>query len=183
MPLTDVSCKGAQCPVGKSRERYADGQGLYLEVTPSGSKLWRLKYRYSGKEKRLALGVYPSVTLGEARRARDTAKGLLASGVDPMAVRHEVSWRDRSLWATASKRWGALVRKLERPEVASARRLCPSSFGVRRVPCHWPPSGSRVRRLTCWRWRKRSKRAARWISLAALGKPVGRFLSMPWRMV
>ena len=74
MPLTDVACRNATCPAGKPRERYSDGLGMYLEVTPTGRKYWRLKYRFGPKEKRLALGIYPEVSLAAARRARDKAR-------------------------------------------------------------------------------------------------------------
>ena len=56
---------------------------MYLEVTPSDGKLWRLKYRFGGKEKRLAIGPYPEVGLKAAREARDTARFLRANGTDP----------------------------------------------------------------------------------------------------
>lgn len=65
----------------------ADGKGLYLEVFPNGSKLWRLKYRFGGKEKRLALGSYPVVTLADARKKRDQAKVQIENGVDPSLER------------------------------------------------------------------------------------------------
>lgn len=61
----------------------ADSGGLFVFVTPAGGKLWRLRYRYNGKEKTLSLGSYPEVTLLDARRARDTAKEMLKSGRDP----------------------------------------------------------------------------------------------------
>lgn len=67
--------------------RIADGGGLYLELTPSGGRYWRLKYRFNGKEKRLALGVYPEVSLAQAREARDAARQQLAQGTDPSAAR------------------------------------------------------------------------------------------------
>src|SRR3546814_6658686 len=67
--------------------RLFDGRGLYLEVTPTGRRYWRLKYRYAGKEKRLALGVYPEVTLAEARTYRDDARRQLREGRDPSAAR------------------------------------------------------------------------------------------------
>lgn len=60
---------------------------MYLEVQPSGSKYWRLKYRHAGKEKRLALGVYPSVSLRDARLRRDEARQLIADGIDPSAAK------------------------------------------------------------------------------------------------
>lgn len=63
--------------------KMGDAGGLYLEVTPTGSKYWRLKYRIAGKEKRLSLGVYPDTGLAEARQRRDDARKLLAKGIDP----------------------------------------------------------------------------------------------------
>ncbi|MFC5523938.1 Arm DNA-binding domain-containing protein [Polaromonas jejuensis] len=61
MPLTDTACKNAKCPADKARARLTDAGGLYLEVVPTGGKHWRWKYRFDGKEKRLALGSYPQV--------------------------------------------------------------------------------------------------------------------------
>ena len=81
MPLTDVIVRNAK-PTGKTR-KLSDERGLYLEVSPTGSKWWRLKYRFDGKEKRLALGVYPDVGLKDARERREAARKLLANGVDP----------------------------------------------------------------------------------------------------
>lgn len=72
--LTDAQCKNAACSPGKPRARLADSGGLYLEVSPAGSKRWFLKYRNAGKEYRLALGSYPTVGLTAARRARDAVK-------------------------------------------------------------------------------------------------------------
>jgi len=89
MPLTDVACRNATCPAGKPRERYSDSLGMYLEVTPTGRKYWRPKYRFGAKEKRLALGIYPEVSLAAARRARDKARELLSEGHDPVAPRKE----------------------------------------------------------------------------------------------
>ncbi len=88
MPLTDIVCKNTK-PSDKSR-KLADGNGLYLEVSPNGGKYWRLKYRFAGKEKRLALGVYPEVSLSEARDKRTQARKLLANGVDPSQEKKEV---------------------------------------------------------------------------------------------
>ena len=64
-----------------------DGGGLYLEIRPNGSKWWRLKYRFGGKEKRLSLGVYPDVSLKDARERRDEARKLLANDIDPSESR------------------------------------------------------------------------------------------------
>lgn len=87
MPLTDAACRAATCPEGKPRQRIADSGGLYLEVQPNGSKHWRWKYRFAGKEKRLALGLYPAVALSQARRDRDEARKLLQAGQDPVQVK------------------------------------------------------------------------------------------------
>jgi integrase len=67
--------------------KQSDFDGLYLLVNPSGSKLWRFKYRWLGKEKLLALGKYPDVTLVDARRKRDDARNLIANGEDPSGAR------------------------------------------------------------------------------------------------
>jgi integrase len=69
------------------KQRFYDGEGMYLEVTPAGGKLWRLKYRFDGKEKLLALGAYPATTLKLARDKRSAARDLLARKVDPSAAR------------------------------------------------------------------------------------------------
>jgi len=63
--------------------KMGDSGGLYLEVSPSGGKWWRLKYRFQGKEKRLSLGVYPEVSLSDAREKRDSFRTLLDNGIDP----------------------------------------------------------------------------------------------------
>lgn len=87
MPLTNTACKNAK-PSEKAR-KLADGGGLYLEVLPSGGKYWRMKYRFGAKEKRLAFGVYPAVSLEEARECRNQAKKLLATGKDPADVKKQ----------------------------------------------------------------------------------------------
>jgi integrase len=68
--------------------RLADEKGLYLETRPNGSKYWRMKFRFAGREKLLALGVWPEVTLKQARDRRDQARRLVADGIDPSAERH-----------------------------------------------------------------------------------------------
>jgi integrase len=85
--LTDTQCKNAVCPPDKPRARLADAGGLYLEVSPGGSKRWFWKYRAGGKEFRLALGSYPAVGLTAARRARDAEKLKKADGTDPVQAR------------------------------------------------------------------------------------------------
>ena len=82
MALTNTFIKQSK-PTGKpAGDKYADGGGLYLLVKPAG-KYWRMDYTVLGKRKTLAIGVYPAVTLADARRAREAAKALLAKGTDP----------------------------------------------------------------------------------------------------
>jgi len=85
--LTEAECKNATCPPDKKQARFADSGGMYLQVSPAGSKRWFLKYRIGGKEKQLALGSYPEVSLKSARLARDAAKLQKSEGTDPVQAR------------------------------------------------------------------------------------------------
>ncbi|WP_265946294.1 tyrosine-type recombinase/integrase [Dechloromonas sp. A34] len=85
MPLTDTAIRTAK--PGTKPVRMFDGGGLYLELSPAGGKLWRFKYRFNGKEKRLALGIYPDIGLKDARERREEARKLLANGADPGETR------------------------------------------------------------------------------------------------
>jgi integrase len=87
MSLYDMQCKTAE-PKAKPYKLFDSG-GLYLEVMPSGSKCWRQKYRFHGKEKRISHGVYPDVSLLEAREKADAARVELREGRDPVLVRLE----------------------------------------------------------------------------------------------
>lgn len=82
MKLTDAKLRNLSEP-----GRHFDGGGLYLELTPAGGRYWRMKYRHGGKEKRLAFGVYPAVSLKEARDQATAARKLIQSGEDPGALR------------------------------------------------------------------------------------------------
>ncbi|AST27441.1 phage integrase central domain-containing protein [Ralstonia pseudosolanacearum] len=85
MALTDTAIRNAK-PADKPIKLF-DGGGLFLHVTPAGQRYWRLKYRFAGKEKLLAIGVYPEIGLKEARDRREEAKRLLGEGVDPSVER------------------------------------------------------------------------------------------------
>ncbi|HHM1551689.1 TPA: tyrosine-type recombinase/integrase, partial [Klebsiella pneumoniae] len=111
MALTDIKVRTTK-PSDKPF-KLTDGRGMHLLINPNGSKYWRLQYRFGGKQKVLALGVYPMVSLGEARRKRDEAKKLVSDGIDPSekkkadkieqseALTFEAVARD---WHTACKR-------------------------------------------------------------------------------
>lgn len=101
--LTDAQCRNAICSTGAKRERFADSGGLYLEVSPAGSRRWFWKYRKDGKEGRLALGSYPDVSLTNARKARDAAKLQKAEGVDPAKARQLGKLKNTSTTGDAFK--------------------------------------------------------------------------------
>ena len=103
--LTEIACKSASCPPGKALKRFADSEGLYLEVRKNGGKYWFWKYRIhkNGKlvEKRIALGVYPKVPKEEAREKRNEAKKLLGQGKDPSHLKKvEKQGRQRAIGET-----------------------------------------------------------------------------------
>lgn len=85
--LTELKCKAALCPPEKKRARFTDSSGLYLEVSPTGSKRWFWKTYSDGKEGRMALGSYPAVNLAAARKARDIARIQKSDGHNPVQLR------------------------------------------------------------------------------------------------
>lgn len=87
MPLTDLKIRNSKPK--PAAYKLSDGEGLYLLVKPTDSKLWQLKYRYLGKEKTLSIGQYPHVSIAEAREKRFAAKKLLIEGIDPSAKKQE----------------------------------------------------------------------------------------------
>jgi hypothetical protein len=105
MSLTDIAVKKAK-PAAKAY-KMADSGGLALIVTPTGGKLWRLKYRYLGREKSLSFGAYPLISLAEARQRRDAAKRQLLDGLDPSEAKRQA--RFAKLEAEAQT-FGAVVR-------------------------------------------------------------------------
>lgn len=129
--LTDIKCKNAACPPEKRHARLTDGAGLYLEVSPKGSKRWFWKFYPEGKESRLALGSYPEVSLKDARAARDAARLTRQSGANPVqqrkadklvanvrsattfdAVAEEFYAKAKDGWSPSyAKKWHRLVEK------------------------------------------------------------------------
>ena len=109
MPLNDTAVRNAK-PSTKAVKLF-DERGLYLEVSPAGGKWWRLKYRIDGKEKRLSLGVYPDVSLKQARDRRDESRKLLADGIDPSDTRKAIKAsrdkRDANSFEVVAREWFA----------------------------------------------------------------------------
>jgi hypothetical protein len=93
-------------PAEKPYKR-SDGKGLYIDVRPDGAKYWRMAYRYRRKQKLLALGVYPEVSLADARAGCDTAKRDLARGVDPMDSRRTASSKIYKSFELIAREWMA----------------------------------------------------------------------------
>lgn len=129
MPLTDTAIRHAK-PKAKAY-KLADEKGLFLYVTPSGGKWWRLKYRFGGKEKLISLGVHPDVSLKTARERRDDARRQLADGIDPSenrkarkaaSVAHIINsfevvareWFSRQAKNWAESHSGKIIGRLER---------------------------------------------------------------------
>ncbi len=108
MPLTDSAIKTAK-PKPKDY-KLSDAHGLYLLVKPNGSKLWRLKFRINGKEKGLAFGAYPSVSLAQARQKRTEAREQLAQGIDPSEQKKAAKQAQRAdgvTFETLAREWYA----------------------------------------------------------------------------
>lgn len=104
-PLSDISLRKLK-PQAKPLKQF-DGGGLYVLVSPNGARYWRLDYRFNGKRKTLAIGVYPNVSLAEARDARAAAKKLLAACTDPMQAKRE---RKRAERLSGENTFEALAR-------------------------------------------------------------------------
>ncbi|HHJ4218411.1 TPA: tyrosine-type recombinase/integrase [Raoultella ornithinolytica] len=115
MSLTDIKAKNAK-PLEKEY-KLTDGFGMFLRVTPKGSKYWQMAYRFEGKQKLFSIGVYPAVSLSDARQRRDEARRLLAQGIDPNAkkqaeVKELKAKRDNTRsFRTVAKAWFATKTK------------------------------------------------------------------------
>jgi putative addiction module killer protein len=114
--LTDAAIRAAK-PREKTYKLF-DGLGLYLEVAPTESKLWRIKYRRDGRENRLALGARPDTSLKLARERRDAARRQLAAGIDPSSQRQAEKLANANTFEAVAREWLALQEK----------KLAPATF-------------------------------------------------------
>jgi hypothetical protein len=103
MSLTDTALRAVK-PTDKQQKLF-DGGGLFLLVAPSGTKSWRLKYRFQGKEKLITLGLYPLISLKEARERAAAAKKTLAGGKDPSAERKQGKLQLRTTFEIVAREW------------------------------------------------------------------------------
>jgi len=104
--LTDTFTRNTKHSGAPAGDKHSDGGGLYLHITKTG-KYWRMNYRFAGKQKTLALGVYPAVSLAKARQARDKARELLAQGTDPSTAKRE---EKQAMAAAAANTFEAVAR-------------------------------------------------------------------------
>lgn len=126
--LNDAQCRAAK-PAERARKLF-DGGGLHLFISPTGSKTWRLAYRFAGKPKTLSFGPYPEVSLSEARNKRDATKAALRDGLDPMVVKRPTERKSISLSDANEKYWDGR-KDVSAGYVENARRgielhLCPT---------------------------------------------------------
>ena len=129
MPLNDRQIKNAK-PTGTGKKaKLFDGGGLYLEVTPAGGKIFRLKYRINGKEKTLTIGKYPAVSLSEARQAAENARRLLSDGQDPAAAKQQEKQERK---AAALNTFEALARRWHLPSYCKRPPISSNSQNLRR---------------------------------------------------
>ncbi len=134
MSLTDLAIRNAK--PSSRLQKISDGRGLQLHITTTGSKLWRLAYRFDGKQKLMALGVYPDISLAQARQATDEARKLLAVGVDPMeqrkADRQDQKRTVENTFETIARKWWAHWSPMRSPRHAEyvIRRLETDVFPV-----------------------------------------------------
>lgn len=108
--LTDTECRKAKA--GERPVKLTDGGGLYLHVTTAGGKHWRCRYEFGGKEKTLTIGPYPTISLTEARSARDNAKATLRGGRDPSVAKRlakaNVATGDEVTFEAVAREWHSL---------------------------------------------------------------------------
>ena len=125
MTLSDVKLRTAK-PMAKAYKIF-DGGGLFLLVQPNGSKLWRLKYRYLGKENLYSIGSYPAVGAAHARQARERVKALLSEGVDPSlhrrTTKHQKIEASQNTLEAVTRRWLEIKKINKAHQDRSLRRL------------------------------------------------------------
>ncbi len=116
MALTDIGIKALKHSGAKAGDKHADGQSLFLLVNAAG-KYWRMSYRFDGKQKTLALGVYPAVSLLKARKKRDEAQVLIADKIDPGQAKRE----DKQARADAAENTFAVVAQIWMDKTKASR--------------------------------------------------------------
>ncbi|MGJ8623640.1 MAG: Arm DNA-binding domain-containing protein [Yoonia sp.] len=121
MPLSDIQVRNL-----KPREKaykVSDFEGLFVLVKPNGSKLWQFKYRMDGKERLLSIGVYPNISLAQARKTKDGARANVAAGIDPSEAKQQEKRQRREVNDQTFEKLGAEFLAKQRKEGKSAATL------------------------------------------------------------
>ena len=129
MPLSDVQIRNLK-PKGKSY-KVSDFEGLFLLVTPSGSKLWKVKYRLHGKEKKLSLGAYPAISLAQARMLKEEARAKLAQGIDPSEAKQEAKREIREVQSHTFTKIGEAFLEKQRKEGKTQATLDKTTYHLK----------------------------------------------------
>ena len=129
MTLSDAKIRNLK-PKPKTY-KVADFDGLYIAVNPSGSKLWRFKYRLGGKEKLLSIGVYPAISLAQARQARDATRAAVAAGNDPSKAKQEDKRIRRESQGHTFEKVGATFLEKQRKEGKSPATLSKTEYHLK----------------------------------------------------
>lgn len=121
MALTDTKVRSAK-PEAKEYS-LVDGDGMFLLIHPNGSKYWRFRFRFGGKQHLMAFGVYPETSLADARHKREAARKLVAAGIDPReqkrAVKEELA-KEVFTFEVVAREWHATNKKWQNPQNLSA---------------------------------------------------------------
>lgn len=131
MALTDTAIRNAK--PSEKEYKLSDSGGLYLLLTPAGGKLWRLKFRVEGREKKLAIGAYPEISLSDARKRRDEARELMAAGKDPAREKQQAKHRAK---VSAANTFGEIAKEYldkRRREGLSASTADKSEYYISRL--------------------------------------------------
>jgi hypothetical protein len=129
MPLSDIQVRNL-----KPREKpykVSDFEGLFVLVKPNGSKLWQFKYRIFGKERLLSIGVYPDVSLAQARKAKEAARALLAAGSDPSEAKQVEQRAKREEAGQTFERIGSTFLEKQRKEGKSKATLDKTEYHMK----------------------------------------------------
>lgn len=129
MPLTDNQIRNLK-PKEKSY-KFSDFEGLLLLITPAGSKLWNLKYRLFGKEKKLSLGAYPAVSLAQARKLKDEARALIAQEIDPSEAKQEAKRAKLEVQGNTFQKVGEAFFEKQRKEGKSKATLDKTTYHLK----------------------------------------------------
>ena len=142
MPLSDAAARTAK-PKAKPY-KLTDAEGLFLFVTPAGSKLWRMKYRYLGAERSLSFGPYPTITLKAARELREDARRRLAADEDPVEIKRQ---KKLSAAMAAAQTFGLIAEEYLTKQAAEGRATIHRKALAFLRQIRRPDRGSRVQTM------------------------------------